>query len=211
MPRRPPITELPIDGLTFAVRRSARRRTIGITVERDGSLRLAVPSRCGQRAIEAAVRGKLGWVRRKLAEYEAMGPPPEPRRFADGERLPYRGRWYGLHTAAAADGLKPAVALRRGRFELSRRAADGEDLAADEAREALVAWYTDQGSRGAGRPRRGLRRPRARPTGRYPRARHGQTLGLLSQPVAPPQLPLGDRAAADRGSSTTSWSTSSCT
>ena len=142
MPRRPPITELPIDGLTFAVRRSARRRTIGITVERDGSLRLAVPSRCGQRAIEAAVRGKLGWVRRKLAEYEAMGPPPEPRRFADGERLPYRGRWYGLHTAAAADGLKPAVALRRGRFELSRRAADDEDLAADEAREALVAWYT---------------------------------------------------------------------
>jgi predicted metal-dependent hydrolase len=100
-----------------------------------------VPSRCGRRAIEEAVHGRLDWVRRKLAEYEAMGPPPGPRRFADGERLPYRGRWYGLHIAAT-DGAKPVVALRRGRFELSRSAAGGADLAADEAREAFAAWYT---------------------------------------------------------------------
>jgi predicted metal-dependent hydrolase len=131
-------TELTIDGLVFGVRRSARRRTIGITVERDGTLRLAVPSRCSSRAIEQAVNGKLPWVRRKLAEYEAMGPPPPPRAFADGERLPYRGRWHELCVQAAPPGADAAVALRRGRFELSLppEAVDGE------ARTALVDWYT---------------------------------------------------------------------
>jgi predicted metal-dependent hydrolase len=135
MPESKPLI---IEELTFAVRRSARRRTIGITVERDGRLRLALPARCSVRSVEEVVRGKLPWVRRKLAEYEALGPPPAPRTFAGGERLPYRGRWHELRVEAAAPGSGAAVALRRGRFELTLppQAAEGA------ARAALVAWYT---------------------------------------------------------------------
>ncbi len=143
MPSPSPAGRLTIDGLEFAVRRSPRRRTIGITVERDGTLRLAVPSRCSRRALEQAVHGKLGWVRRKLREFEAMGPPPPPRRFRAGERLPYRGRWYEVRetppTHAPRAGPSAAVALRRGRFELRLPAARSTD---DDARAAFVAWYT---------------------------------------------------------------------
>jgi predicted metal-dependent hydrolase len=153
MPRRDDDATLTIDDLTFVVRRSTRRRTIGITVQRDGGLRLAVPSRCSPRTIESTVRGKLGWVRRKLADYEGMAPPRAPHRFADGERLPYRGRRHGLRVTYAENGAPASVALRRGRFELtlprdasggmSAQAAD-DDPAVTLARAAFVAWYTQR-------------------------------------------------------------------
>src|SRR5512140_1859159 len=97
--RRPPIESLTVDDLRFAVRWSARRRTVGITVKRDGTLVVAAPVRTSQRRIEAVVREKLPWVRRKLAEFAALGPPPEPRQVAAGELFPYLGRDYRVTLA----------------------------------------------------------------------------------------------------------------
>ncbi len=130
--RRPPIESLDVDRLTFAVRWSRRRRTIGITVRRDGGLVVAAPAGVPARKIEGVVRAKLPWVRRKLAEFEALGPPAQPMRFAEGERLPYLGRTYRL---VLVDEPPQPVALRRGRLELAR-GLDGE------ARAAVIAWYT---------------------------------------------------------------------
>ena len=86
---------LVIDDLTFALRRSARRRTIGITIPREGPPVVAVPARCSQRRAVEAVRGKLGWVRRKLGEREARAPLA-PHRYEAGELFPYLGRDYEL-------------------------------------------------------------------------------------------------------------------
>lgn len=130
---RRPVTSLTVDGLEFAVHWSSRRRTIGISVARDGGLRVLAPADVSARRLEDVVRGKLPWVRRKLAEFEALGPPPAARRFVDGERLPYLGRSYPL---VLVEGSSAAVALHRGRFELAR----GLDGA---ARDALVSWYVE--------------------------------------------------------------------
>jgi len=130
--RRAPVESLTVDGLVFAVRWSPRRRSVGITVRRDGALVVAAPSGAAARKVESVVRAKLPWVRRKLAEFTALGPPPPPRRFADGERLPYLGR---THLLVRVDRPRAPVALRRGRFELDR-ALDGD------ARAAFVGWYT---------------------------------------------------------------------
>ena len=43
-PQSPAPDSLFLDGLGFAVRVSARRRTVGITVDRDGTLLLHVPA-----------------------------------------------------------------------------------------------------------------------------------------------------------------------
>ncbi|MFA4966406.1 MAG: YgjP-like metallopeptidase domain-containing protein, partial [Thermoleophilia bacterium] len=107
--RRAPLETLSVDGLQFAVRWSQRRRTIGITVARDGGLRVLAPAGMPARKLEAAVRAKLPWVRRKRAEMEALGPPPAPKRFTDGERLPYLGREYEL---ALVDARAPAAGPR---------------------------------------------------------------------------------------------------
>ena len=133
--RRPPIEALAVDGLVFAVRWSRRRRTIGISVAREGGLRVLAPAGVSARKLESAVRDKLPWVRRKLAEFDALGPPPPRLLLVDGERLPYLGRTYRLALVdAGAPGGEP-FALRRGRFQLAR-GLDGE------ARAAVVRWYT---------------------------------------------------------------------
>ena len=77
------------------------------------------------------MREKTPWVRRKLAEFEALGPPPEPRQMVAGERFPYLGREYVL---TLADGPPSPVALVGGSLEVDR-ALDGE------ARSAVIAWY----------------------------------------------------------------------
>jgi predicted metal-dependent hydrolase len=129
--RRPPLESLTVDGLRFAVRWSSRRRTIGLTVKRDGELIVAAPQRTSARRLESVVRAKLPWVRRKLAEFEALGPPPEPIRIVAGELLPYLGRRYPL---TLADRPPQPVAIRGDAMEIDR-ALDGE------ARAAVVAWY----------------------------------------------------------------------
>ena len=132
--RRPPTESLTVDGLTFAVRWSRRRHTVGITVARDGGLVVAAPSGVPARKVKGFVRAKLPWVRRKLAEFEALGPPPQPPRFVAGERLPYLGRAYRI---ALVDDPPAPVALRRGRFEIAR----GLDGA---ARTEVAGWYTSR-------------------------------------------------------------------
>ena len=132
--RRPPIESLTVDDLRFAVRWSARRRSIGITVKRDGDLVVAAPVRTSARRLEEVVRAKLPWVRRKLAEFEALGPPPEPRRYVAGELFPYLGREYPL---VLADSPPSPVALRGGALEVDRT-LDGD------ARVAILAWYEDR-------------------------------------------------------------------
>jgi predicted metal-dependent hydrolase len=130
-PRTAPTEILTVDGLHFAVRRSSRRRSVGITVKRDGQLTVAAPARAPERRLREVVRDKLPWVRRKLAEFEALGPPPEPRQVVAGERFPYLGRDYPL---LLADHPRQPVALGE-RALVVDRALDGD------ARTAVVAWY----------------------------------------------------------------------
>ena len=130
-----PIESLVVEDLVFVVRWSRRRRTIGLSVARDGGLRVLAPAGVPARKLESTVRAKLPWVRRKLAEFEALDPPPPRPRFVDGERLPYLGRRYTLALVDAGGPHGAPVALRRGRFELER-GLDGE------ARAAFVRWYT---------------------------------------------------------------------
>jgi len=135
--KRAPIESLEVDDLVFAVRWSRRRRTIGVSVAREGELRVLAPAGVPARKLESAVRAKLPWVHRKLAEFEALGPPPPRLRFVDGERLPYLGRTYRLVLVDAGEPPGAPVALRRGRFELAR-GLDGD------ARAAAVRWYTER-------------------------------------------------------------------
>jgi predicted metal-dependent hydrolase len=127
------IHSLLIDDLTFSVRWSHRRRTIGISVGVDGELRVAAPMGCPRRALEAAVRPRLGWVRKKRAEQQARAAA-QARGFTDGELLPYLGRPYPL---LLVDGAVVDLELRDGRFLLDRARAP-------EARAQLAGWYTER-------------------------------------------------------------------
>ena len=124
---------LTVDGLEFAVRRSPRRTTIEITVDRGGELRIAAPEHCPDEAIEAFVRAKAVWIHSKRIEKGQRLRPPPVKQFVTGEGFPYLGRSYRLLLVEDQD--RP-LKLEHGRFKLRRdRAAEG--------RAHLVRWYTD--------------------------------------------------------------------
>ena len=123
---------LTVGDLHFEVRRSARRSTVQITVDRGGELVLSAPDACPKRKMESFVREKRFWIYTKLAEKEALRNDAPPKQFVNGEGFPYLGRSYRLLLVKDQD---VPLKLEHGRFKLCR--AD-----AKRGREHMVAWYT---------------------------------------------------------------------
>ncbi len=103
---------LVIDGLTYELRRSPRRTTIGITVDRDGSLVLTAPNDCPEDTIEEAARKKELWVHTKLAEKRLLFRPRPPKEYVTGENFYYLGRTHRLLLVDAPENDTNIPALR---------------------------------------------------------------------------------------------------
>ena len=118
--------------LQFAVQHSSRRKTLGITVDRDSSLILHVPANAQQNIIDRFVKEKRLWVYKKLAEkalwIETAYPP---RQFVDGEGFAYLGRVYRLKIQ---DDLLMPLTFQNSRFLLA-------ETSSYRARELFVDWY----------------------------------------------------------------------
>jgi predicted metal-dependent hydrolase len=122
--------QMMVAGLEFTIRTSANRRTVGITVDRDGSLLLHAPDGCSESALANWAHGKRTWVYRKLAEKDLLLAPPARKQFISGEGFDYLGRRYRM--LLVDEGT--SVRLDRGRLRLPRA------LVPDAASE-IVSWY----------------------------------------------------------------------
>jgi predicted metal-dependent hydrolase len=127
-----------IDDLAFSLRRSDRRKTLGITVDRDGQLILTAPSDCPQDLIERKAHEKLPWVWTKLAEKELLVRPGTAKEFVSGEGFYYLGRSYRLLLVDPSNTRGPALRLHEGRFMLRR---DQRHC----AQEHFIRWYIQEG------------------------------------------------------------------
>jgi predicted metal-dependent hydrolase len=125
---------LVVGDLVFDVRRSERRSTMEITVDRGGELILAVPTACSPTAMENFVRRKRFWIYTRLAEKEELQRARRRRTFVTGEGFPYLGKHYRL---LLVDRQDTAVKLDAGRLKMRR------DLAADGAKH-IQAWYAQR-------------------------------------------------------------------
>lgn len=128
------MTALVVDDLAFDVRRSDRRRTMQITVDRGGELILSVPTACETPTMECFVRQKRFWVYSRLAEKEALHRPRAPKTFVSGQGFPYLGKHYRLLLVSRQDA---PVKLIAGRLRMAR------DAAADGERH-LRGWYSER-------------------------------------------------------------------
>ncbi|HUX85997.1 MAG TPA: SprT family zinc-dependent metalloprotease [Chloroflexota bacterium] len=129
-----------VDDLRFQLRRSSRRTTVGITIDRDGSLILSAPVECPIEQITQIAREKQLWIYRKLMEREQLALEGSKREFVSGEGFWYLGRSYRLHLVEprGADDLAPALRLYRGRFTLRRDQIPN-------ARNHFIRWYANHG------------------------------------------------------------------
>jgi predicted metal-dependent hydrolase len=111
---------LEIGGLTFTVRRSARRKTVGLTVDRGGELVIHCPESIAADDLTRWTRSKLLWVQGKRALKAQLAPLVREPEFVSGENFSYLGRNYRL---TLVPRQKEALLFDGGRFLLQRDAA----------------------------------------------------------------------------------------
>lgn len=127
-----------IGELTFELRRSEKRKTIGITVGRTGELILSAPHDCSQELIEQAAQEKYRWIYSKLAEKEMLFQVPPHKIFVNGEGFYYLGRSYRLRLVSQISNSKSPLELRNERFLLRR-----DEI--EKANEHFIHWYIERG------------------------------------------------------------------
>lgn len=120
--------------LEFDVRPSARRKTYGVTVDRDSSLLLHIPEDHSDTLIQDFLHEKLLWIHTKLAEKALYkeGYYPE-RRFKNGEGFAYLGRIYRLKVDP---NVLEHIKFTNGFFVLRNP---------KRGREHFVNWYQQKG------------------------------------------------------------------
>ncbi|MGX4643470.1 M48 family metallopeptidase [Massilia sp. SYSU DXS3249] len=125
---------LKVDDLYFTIRHSARRRTIEITVERDGALVLSAPPSVDEAELRAFVLEKRFWIYTKLAEKDRLQRQVPRKEFVGGEGFLYLGRSHRLKLVDEQDG---PLKLINGRFALRRDALP-------DARDHFIRWYSER-------------------------------------------------------------------
>ena len=146
--------------LRYTVRRSARRKKLTITVERDRSVVVHAPAAMPDEAIGQAVEAKRQWIREKTRHGRKYREPPHPpgKELVNGESALYLGRSYRIELvkgdAGDAGGVRldrcffvPAPPGPRGRSRTAEAPAGRGDARsrggarADCGRSAMRDWY----------------------------------------------------------------------
>lgn len=123
-----------VGDLQFTVQRSARRRTMQITVERDGGLVLFAPPQVGDDQLRAFVEEKRFWIYTKLAAKDRLLRTVPRKEFVGGEGFMYLGR---SHRLKLIDEQDMPLKLVAGRFCLHRDALPA-------ARDHFIHWYSER-------------------------------------------------------------------
>ena len=122
-----------VNDLQLTLRRSARRKTLQITVERDGALILSAPPKVEEQALRQFVAEKSFWIYSRLAEKERLQRSIPTKEYVDGEGFLYLGRSYRLKLVDEQD---VPLKLSAGRFRLQRSELP-------RAREHFIRWYSE--------------------------------------------------------------------
>jgi len=113
----------------------AKRRTIAIIIERDGSLTVRAPLRAPQALIQQFIHEKEDWITRAREKVTALVTTPA-RQYIDGETFPFLGSSFNLKLVQSQ---RPALQFDSD-FTLS--------LAAQPKGKLLFTnWYKEQASK----------------------------------------------------------------
>lgn len=125
---------LRVDDLNFEVKRSSRRRTLQITVDRGGELILSAPPEIDETQLRDFVREKRFWIYTKLAEKDRLQKLAPAKSYVNGEGFLYLGRSYRLKLV---DDQRIPLKLQGGRFLLNTDKAKN-------GRDHFIRWYSER-------------------------------------------------------------------
>ena len=87
---------LELSNLVFEVRRSPRRATLGLTVDRGGELVIHAPESSDVDELARLTRSKLVWVHRRLLDKAGVLPRVREPEFVSGESFSYLNKTFRL-------------------------------------------------------------------------------------------------------------------
>lgn len=107
----------------------AKRRTIALIVERDGSLTVRAPRRATLQDIHGFIQEKTDWILRSREKLKAIVRVPQ-KQYVDGETFPFLGQDYELRLVPPQ---RPVLKFDGG-FTLSTSARE-------RGEQAFIKWY----------------------------------------------------------------------
>jgi predicted metal-dependent hydrolase len=119
------------------VRKAIKNLHLGVYPP-NGRVRVATPLAVTDAAVRLAVIGKLGWIQRQQARFEAQ-PRQSEREMVSGESHYFLGRRYRLRVIPH-DGATKVVLRNRSRIELHALA----EATAPQREQMLHRWYRQQ-------------------------------------------------------------------
>ena len=129
-----------VEAIEYTVRRSRRRRrTMAITVDTEGAVRVAAPIHVSSAAVAAFVQARASWIEKQRKASRAR--PAVPKRLVDGESLYFLGREYALrihagtnrHTKVRLEGRVLAISVPQWH--------DASEARSAAVLSALETWY----------------------------------------------------------------------
>lgn len=138
----------------FRVERRRHRKTLALTVDRDGHVRITAPAGADDDRISAVVWRKAPWIMAQWRRQARLLPQPPGRRFVSGEAIVYLGRTYQFKMTKA-DVPRASLSVRAGtvQFRVPARCSARDRRA--ECRRLLVQWLREKtvehGERACGR------------------------------------------------------------
>src|SRR6266566_372783 len=131
-------SQITVNGLPVQiVRKAIKNLHLGVYPP-HGRVRVAAPLRLSDDALRLAVIGKLGWIKRQWAKFEAQ-PRQSQREMVDGESHYFLGRRYRLRVIAE-DGAAKVLLRNKATIELHVR----PEMGAAQRELVLSRWYRRQ-------------------------------------------------------------------
>jgi predicted metal-dependent hydrolase len=130
--------ELAGTAITYTLKRTRRRRSIGLRIDDDG-LTVNVPQRASEKWLHTVLQEKADWVVEKLDNWQTRKPPAQ--QWLDGEAIPFRGESLTLRIVPSLFDTPPQLQGTR----LFVHLRDVHDAAA--IRQCVQAWYQQEAQR----------------------------------------------------------------
>ncbi|HHV72533.1 MAG TPA: M48 family metallopeptidase [Clostridia bacterium] len=126
-----------------------RRKTIGITVDKNGEVKVAAPLWISEKKIQEIVEKKTEWIVKKVKEVRERNSNRVGREFVNGEKFFYLGKEYALkveeknlaQTEVIMGDDTITVHISQGLLEESRKQL---------VKETLLQWYRQRFAKIAG-------------------------------------------------------------
>jgi len=125
----------------YKVIRRPRRKTVGICVKPDQTVQVAIPGCFPLAKVDALVRGKADWIRRKLSQYRNIQTQYQSKQYVSGEYFSYLGRDYRLKVV---EGKEQPVILRQGVLKVGIPHSLSPEQRPLSVTRALETWFREQ-------------------------------------------------------------------